>query len=370
MKIIDRYILGTLVVSFLICLVGVLTLFVLIDTLERFEDFSDYARKSEVSLVQVWARFYLVRMPLMYVQFAPVVMLLASMFSTTLMVRNNELVPLLACGVSVFRVLRMHALTGLLCALSMMAVQEFVLPNLANEIESGNRIDSSNTSAIDNRQVFDGQGRVFYLGQIQQFEKRLILFHMVERHPETGRRALEIDAAEAGWEETPGGLILTLRNGEVRRFDSQMSFLPGYPRRFAGDETVTLATDLTVARMIEPNQVESEFAQPARKLWQRVQDDTAGLRFRDRLALHLRVTIPLGTLVLLGMGLPLFVGTENKNFWLGAVICIVVGAAYYITFLLAINFGNKAFLRPTFAAWAPIAIFGSLALAMLKGVRT
>ncbi len=373
MKLLDRYVLGILTASFAICLCGVLALYVLIDGLDRFDSFSDYSQNAGVPLVSVFASYYAVRLPLFFVQVGPAIMLMASMFAMTRMVRFNELVPILASGASAYFAMRVHAVFALGVALAMMAISEFVLPPLAHEIERGKVFDEGDAGQVDHRQLYDGYGRVFYCGQVRQFERAILIVRVVERDPRTGRRATEYVADRATWEDVPGGMVLVLRDGEVRRFASSsadpLAQVPGYPMRFAGErETLRIATDLVPAALVRAQKIDVEFATSARELYRQVREDPK--RHVQALSLHLRFALPLATLVLLALGLPLIVGTETGNLFMGAGLCVVIVSGFYLSLLVAINLGNKAVLQPGFAAWAPLALFGSLGWTMLRGVRT
>lgn len=373
MRVLDRYIAWTLALSFVICLAGAVALYVLIDSFERVGDFIDYYRQvdqpgSRASFVRIVLEYYSARVPLIFVQVGPAVMLLASMFTMTRMVRYNELIPLFACGVSLYRVLVPHLAFGALCSVAMMAVQELVLPRLADRIEQAKVVEDNVRRLLD-VQVFDSERRVFFFGVIFPFERKMFRARILERHPVTGRRAAEITARVATW--TPRGktLVLSLSHGEVRRFHpDRLSILPGYPLSF-GENGYQVETDLTVSRLYRPErQTDVEFFTPAVELARRVREDPR--RFELAMSLHLRLSLPLATIVLLALGLPLVVNQETRNFFLGVGICVLVAAAFYATLFVTINLGNKAILNPAFAAWAPLVLFGSLGAAMLDGART
>jgi lipopolysaccharide export system permease protein len=370
-KLIDRYIFGTLVVSFAICLLGMLALYVLIDALDRLEDFTEHARLAGGSTAALMLRYYLIRLPLFYVQVAPAIMLMASMFTMTRMVRFNELVPLCASGISAYRAMRIHVAMALLCALSMMAVQEAILPRLADEIAVGSVVAGGATTEIKHRQMVDREGRIYYFEQILPFQQVIWLPRVVQRHPVTGRRMMEISAARATWTQVDERqLRLRFHDGELRRFASErLTLLPGYPHRFSGEqEYLDLSTDLSVAEMFKPRKIDIEFASSAQELLDKINEDPQ--RYTVRMSLHLRFALPLATLVLLALGLPLVIGTETGNAFLGVGLCILIAAAFYVVLTVSINLGNKALIKPLIATWGPLVLFGSIGAGFVAGVRT
>jgi len=379
MKVIDRYILGSLVMSFLICLFGVLALYILIDGFEKLDDFIEYYRSLQkaggaaqggmfTGLARMIFNYYVIRVPLIYIQVAPVIMLLASMFTTTRMVRHNELIPLHASGVSLYRILCPHFALAICCALSMIGVQELVIPRLSRELNQAKVLNKAGTQMMQSVQTFDSSGRVYFFGYVFPFQSTFYRVRIVHRYPSTGHRATEVIARAGRWQLEGDKLRLVLSDGTVRRFHpDRLTQLPGYPRSF-GKEGYVVSTDFKVSTLYEKSRTDIELFSPARELVEKIERNPK--RFDLMMSLHLRFAMPMASIVLLMMGVPLIVSRETQNFFLGVGICILIAAAYYVSLFVMINLGNKALFSPHFAAWAPVIVFGSLGLAILDGART
>ncbi len=381
LKVLDRYIIWSLIQSFVICLVGMLALYILIDGFEKLEDFIDYYRSMQAvssqqglfegagsSLVGMIFQYYLIRVPVIYIQVAPVIMLLASTFTMTRMVRHNEMVPLHASGVSLYRIMLPHLVLAIVCALSMIAVQELVIPRLSRRLNQAKVLKEGDTQVLKAVQTYDSSGRVFYFGWIFPFKTTFYQVRVLERYAVGGRRASEVDAHSGRWQRVGDKLVLVLSNGVITRFHPKtLTFMPGYPKRFGKDGYV-LTTDFKVSALYTSKSTDMEMFTPARELMEKIRSNP--LRYDLVMSLHMRLAMPLATLILLIIGAPLIVARETQSFFLGVGICILVAAAYYVSLFVMINLGNKAILAPHFAAWAPVIVFGSLGLAILDGART
>ena len=90
--------------SYLICLISLLTLYIVVD---MFTNLDDFLHQNTGGLKVVLYRvgyYYLYRLPQLFDRLCEAVVLLAGMFTVALMQRNNEQLPLLSAGVSTQRV--------------------------------------------------------------------------------------------------------------------------------------------------------------------------------------------------------------------------------------------------------------------------
>lgn len=101
----------------------ILVLFVFIDYLSRMERFL----KSDISLVEALG-YVLLKLPFMFVQFAPASILLAVIAVFGIMNRNNELAALKSCGISVYFLVKPALLAGCLLAGVMFLLGETLIP--------------------------------------------------------------------------------------------------------------------------------------------------------------------------------------------------------------------------------------------------
>ena len=108
MQILDRYILFRVLLPFIYCVVGFVSIWLVFDLSENAPTFLD--NEAPLSLV---AEFYLLRAPEIILISLPIGILLATLFALTQMSRRNEIISMLCAGRSVVRVLTPLILLGL-----------------------------------------------------------------------------------------------------------------------------------------------------------------------------------------------------------------------------------------------------------------
>jgi len=101
LKIVDRYIVRHLLVSYGICLASILGIFLIIDILTNVERLL-----SRGSFLSALGGYLVAATPVAYYQIAPGAFLMAAMFTLSSLNKTNELLALRASGVSIYRVIQ------------------------------------------------------------------------------------------------------------------------------------------------------------------------------------------------------------------------------------------------------------------------
>src|SRR5690606_7421578 len=100
MRLLDRYILRSFLVPFLLCFFGFLAIWLVFDLSDNASNFID--GKVGASFI---VRFYLAQLPQFAVIALPVGLLLALLYSMSRMSRSNEIIAMLSAGQSLGRLL-------------------------------------------------------------------------------------------------------------------------------------------------------------------------------------------------------------------------------------------------------------------------
>lgn len=127
MKIIDRYIIRQFVNTFLFGLIVFALIFVVIDMIEKIDDFIDKDVPAEIIL-----EYYLVFIPDMIKMIIPVSVLLAGLFTAGKMSTLNELTSIKAAGISFYRYIAPFMIVTLLISIAAVYFGGFVVP-MANK---------------------------------------------------------------------------------------------------------------------------------------------------------------------------------------------------------------------------------------------
>ena len=372
MKILDRYILKTLLESYLICILIVLSFYIVIDLFVNLDKFTEYtdilrqAKKTDVSLMQLIAKYYLYHSPLIFYNLSPMVTLMAAMFTVTRMVRSNELIPLKACGVPIYRALYPFVTFAILVSLLMVMLQEIIIPQAAPTLELLEHVKHGRKMEMQGLMYRDSKGRMFYVGVYHPPLQKLENIRVTIWHDDDQLKPRQvIEAKFGGWRNIAGKRILFLHQGTITSYalHGGMSGKPikipeaGYP----------LDTDLRDSHLTYPEKknLDKVSSQRLRELIQKSPNLVTA-----KVALQTHFSLPLSNILLLFLGVPLMLRQQARNFFLGTGLCVIIAGCFYGCYILCLNLGYKEILTPIFAAWFPTITFGSLGISFLAMMHT
>jgi lipopolysaccharide export system permease protein len=267
------------------------------------------------------------------------------MWAVQQMSRKNELVPVLVAGIS-FRRLSVPVLAaGFLLSLLFAGVRESVLPKIAEERHRVERLfkgKANESPSIRPPQIRDAEGRIWHIREYEIATKT----------------ARGLNIVVGGLEAKPR------RHWEAVRWEGgRWIVVAGDP----GDETVLIETKLT------PRDIEIE----SRSLLFLDVGDLRRMinryphRSNLRLLLHAHFAYPLGTMVLLLMGLPLVLRAARKTPFVAAGVSLLLSIAFFAVSSVMQDLGGRdEVLNPVLGAWLPIILFGAVGLILFETMRT
>lgn len=335
MTLLDRYIARLFLTNVLVLLVILLSFITAVDAtlnIHRFTEGADALAEragAEQGPLRKWITTFMLVIDLwwprcfqLFNYIIGIVTIGALGFTCSQLVRQRELVAVMAGGISLRRIARPMIAVGVLLAGLQLANQEFVLPKLASTIARTHG-DIAKPGSDDTRlqPMRDASGRVFVAGGFDPDKGLLTDAHIVERD---AQRLItrSISAPLARWD----GSGWELQNATV------MSASPGA----APAPVVRVVTDLDPAAMrIQQN---ASFAQSLgyrqigemiRRIEVREGDDQAISR-RDRLVRlqYSRFTVAIANVLGLVVALPFFLSRVPRNMAVQSMKCapVAVGA--------------------------------------------
>ncbi len=356
MRVLDRYVGAVWIMSFLLSAVTMCGLYVVVDLAEKADALLKTNTSSHLQLI---IDFYSCRIPLFASRLFPMMCLAATIMTVVRLTKSNELVPMILAGRSVFRILSPAFLAmGVVMACSL-AVDEWVLPRLALQIQT---TDSSvgKEKTQDHVHVFDRDGRTLWFYNKYNLRTQAMWDVMVERKGETGG-TWRIRAQTARWVAAPrSGWLMS--SGVEWTLDARGG-IEGSARAFGED-------GLLVPSNFSPDLVETAdnmfvpIQELARQALAHPDDPTPLVQF------HTRLVFPLFNVILPALGLAVMLRREVRSLMLGFGICLVVGLVFFAVYLFFVNLGSKGGLDPVVAAWTPVVLFVAVDLWFLGSVRT
>src|SRR4051812_48280595 len=261
MRILDRQRYWAFFKAYVVCFIALVGLYIVIDAFSNLDEFAERA-DGAVELFQVMTRFYLVHMSQFYDRLCGVIGMMAAIFTVTWMQKNNELLAMLAAGISTQRIIRPVWISALLVSGLAVVNQELIMPPLGEELQKSHDDDGLRKVLVYGR--YDAQGILIHGREADRNAKTVLAFNatlpvgifgtICDVEARQGRYIPETDLASplrGGWLlrgarlHPPVDDALLKESGVLTRLDSAKGFPPSVGARtaFAG-ETYFLRSDL------------------------------------------------------------------------------------------------------------------------------
>jgi LPS export ABC transporter permease LptF/LPS export ABC transporter permease LptG len=359
-NLLDRYV-GRLfsVVFGLVVLSGV-SLFVIFDLSETIDEI--LKNKVPSSLVLNYYKYTSLQM---FYDIAPVVVLVTTLMTFSLLARTNEITACKALGMSLYRLALPAIAASLMVALFCGYLESSVLPaSNAKVAQLKDRIRGSATVRTyrrADRQWLFGQGRYIYnylhYDPQQQSLQRLQVFDFDESHRLS--RRLVADSARY--------------LGEVWDFSN------GWSRSFRGVE-VTDYERFPESRIVRypetPDYFESEIRPPEQMRYGELKDYIQELRESGQsvpelqVRLENKIAFPVVSLVMALVALPFAFRIGKQGALYGLGVSVVLGMVFLGIFAFFTTLGEAGALPAVVAVWSPSAVFSILSVYLFLGVKT
>jgi lipopolysaccharide export system permease protein len=365
MKLIDRVLFVAYVKAYLLCLVSLLSLYVVIDLFTKLDDMTQHVR-GLTAVLRYLGTYYGYQVIRIFDQLCEAIVLLAAMFTVAWVQRNNELLPLLSAGVPTRRVFR-PVLVGAALTVGLGIVnQEVVIPRAANGLLA-ERGDPDGAKALSVQGAFEPN------------------FVHIEGGAAT-RRTLEVRPFFCTLPETmTGGLVhLSAKQAVYLPPHSDGPYKGGWLLTDTVPATLDKAPD--VLEPLEPGQYflrvqEVDFdALTRNKNWYMFASTP---RLREMLnrpdgkrqpaiavLFHMRLTRPVLGVLLVILGLSLILRNPNRNVFVGVGLCLIMCALFFAAIFTGRQLGDTELVSPVLAAWVPVLLFGPLAFSMFDAIHT
>lgn len=369
MKILDKYVVKNFLIGYGIAFSVLMGLRMIIDLFVNLDEFTEHADLGMLAVTKNVLVYYGLNSTLYFRDFAGMITVIAAAFSFGRMVRAQELVAVMASGVSLKRVIAPVAVLAIILTGFLVVDQEILIPSFANRL-----VRSEDTlpgeESYDVWFINDANGSLICSPKFDVSTATLHRPTIVTRRPhlqETASVVWEvtgrIDATAATYNPQKGRWDLT--DGVFAENGSNKGLRP--IAFFVSDIT---AKDIPIRRSSEHTALLSSrqlavLAAQSTKL-----KDLAQLYSQK----HFRITDPIFNLVMLLVCLPFLVCRDPKSMRSAIMISFGITGGCLITSFVCklmateIAFGNT--IRPELWAWLPIFIFAPIAFIQLDSMKT
>ncbi len=365
MKILDKYVAKNFLIGYCIAFCVLMGLRIIIDLFVNLDEFTEHADLGVFAVLGNIISFYALHSLLYFRDFAGMITVVAAAFSLGKMIHSNELVAVMASGVSLKRVIVPIVLLAILLTGLLVIDQEILIPPLSDKLVRGQDalpgqekydvwfIDDDNGSLICSEE-FDVKTSTMYRPTIITRSRKAdsVVWEI------TGR----ISADKAVY--NPGTGKWDLTNGLLIEKGSQTGASP-----LASYTSSITPKDIPVMRraqyitMLSSHQL-SVLSSQKTKI-----KDLAQLYSQK----HFRMTDPVISLIMLMVSLPILVCRDPKSMKSAIMISFATTTGCFITVFICKMLAVEAVfdrIIPEFWAWLPVFIFAPIAVLELDSMKT
>ena len=377
MRILDRYVAKNFLIGYCIAFCVLVGLRIIIDLFVNLDEFTENADLETAAVIKNIFTFYLLNITLYFRDFAGMITVVAAAFSFGKMVRHNELVAVMASGVSLKRIICPIVFLALLLTGVLVIDQELIIPPLADKlVRSQDDVPGQESYRV--RFISDGKGSLicslkFDVETSTLYDPTILLRRPTSR-PGIWEVTGRIDAEKAVYNGQAGRWDLYTRSSETGEWISH-GLLTEFKGSGKGRQPTAFYTSDITAKDI-PVRCESEH-KTLLSLRQLMALEAQKIQIRDMAQLssqkHFRITDPLINLVMLMISLPILVCRDPKSVKSAVMISFALtGACFIMTFVCKILATEVIFdkVMPELWAWLPVFIFLPIAFIELDSMKT
>jgi len=304
-------------------------------------------------------RIVILNLPSIIVMTIPLGVLLATVMTLNKLSLSSEITVLRSCGIGLNRIAKPIFIFAILMSVCCFVVNESIVPVMSKEAKDLALWSFSQKNIPEGKENFvfkelndeNGLKRLFYVGSCKH--KVLNNVTVLDTSKEGTiqiLQAVEGNTNSDGWNFFKGAIYTVSNDGKVLN----TSLFDKFNAKFAVDLSKEL--NKNVAREMNFGQLIKYIA---------TQDFSDNKKMRNSLYIELydKIALPLTTVALVLIGVPLSITPPRVRYNRGFLFSILIIFTYYLIRALSISFGKSDVLAPFLAAWMPniiLMILGSI----------
>jgi len=347
MRILDRYILKSVLHILLLCVLAFFFLYIIIDLFSHL----DLILENKVSL-SVLKQYYLTFLPVIFVQIAPFASLLATLFTFAKLNQDNEIIAMRSSGLSIFQITKTVIVFGLMLSFFIFWINDRFVPycldqnkSIKEQMEKGSRQKTAKDQQALNRiTVFGAHNRLFFVNTFYPSNSTIEGVIILE-HDEKQNIIKKIVADRGVYKK---GLW---------RFYKSMTYYMDENGQLIGDPQFLEEEIMTITEPPQEftNQRKTadfmNLSQLEEYIWRLSKSGATTVIRNLKVDYYQRFTSPLTSLIIILLGIPFALKIQKRATGMSSLgISLVVGFLYYVLNAVSIALGKAGILAPFLAA--------------------
>jgi lipopolysaccharide export system permease protein len=380
MKILDRYVLGSFLKNYLISFMVLIGLYVVLDMVFNFDELAAVQNQasaggmaSVISLLRGIGDYYFFQMFKIFVHLSGIIPIVAAAFTLIRFTRFNELTASLAAGVPLLRSAMPIIIAAMVLNVLLVVDQEVLIPQMIPKlIRKHDELQQTSSKTYPVRAMQDEANGLLNVARYhpESVEEAPWMEQVdVIKYDDKFMPSAHIladkgqwDARKREWKLTNGRIVTGLRPGDNV---SKETPWPAYKSSITPDE-IALYRSGEYVELLPTSRIKMLLQRPK----------SYGTIDLQRVK-HARFTQPLLNVILLLLAVPCVVSREPGKIKQGIFQCVLLCGACLASIFLCYQLAGTppggaqwADRWPALMAWAPILIFGPVAVILLDRVKT
>lgn len=366
MRILDRYILKSVINVFCVCLFTFLFLYVIIDIFSRLEDLL-----REKLAVEIIAKYYLSYLPVIFNQVAPFAGLLSVLYAFGKLNRENEIIAMRSSGLSIIQLSHTLIIFGFLLSLFMFWSNDKLIPRalvaqqeFIKEVDKGkHKGKEKEREAIYNLYMYGLRNRLYSINKFSPVSNTIEGITILEQD-EHQNIVRKIVANKGVYSDNLWTFYQSITydfddNGQIKNepvyLEKQTMAIPETPDDFL---TQRRSPDSMTISQLEGY------------LWKLSKSGATGVIRNLKVDLYQRFASPFMALIMIIIGIPFSFMIKKRAAGMSSLgVSIGVGFLYYVLNAVSIALGKSGVFTPLIAAsFSHIVIF-SMSLYLILNLR-
>lgn len=360
MKILSRHLLSHHLRPFSYLLISFTLLFVVADLMNNGEDFYHHS----LSFKSILA-YYQLQLPSMLTAVIPICLLLATLYSFSVLTRHHEITAMRASGISLFLIIRPYLFVGILGLLITAAIHEWIQPTYAYraaQILPSNSTEET-TSLYNSIPLRNATlGHAWFIEKLDPATETLYGITLTQ-------------------ERSDGSSLRKIKAKKGRYMDQRWWFEEVQIQRFNPDNTLNGLTEhMAVYELESIPETPTDFLEESRdtdylssvQLARYIQENT---HLSDevlngyRTDLHRKLSTPFLSLLAVLLGIPVGMYTGRQGALPGMLRALGLFFGYYFLQFFMEYLARIGFVDPAWGAWGTLCVFLLLALGYMRNTR-
>lgn len=364
MRILDRYILKSVLSLFISCIFIFLFLYVIIDIVSHLEDIL----KQHAGILFL-VKYYLSYLPIMFVQVAPFACLLSTLYTFGKLNRNNEIIAMRASGLSIAQITKTVIILGFLVSALVFWVSDRLVPKyllqsqkMKAQIEEGKRAKEKKQDVFVNLSMYGSGNRLFFVNKFTLATNTMEGIIILE-HDESQNIVKKIVANKAVYAEGRWHFFQSItynfdENGQIleepQYLQEELIGVPETPQDFINQRQRPDYMDI--------RQLDDYIGKLSRS------GATTVIR-NLKLERYQRFTSPFTSLIIIFLGIPFSLIIRRRATGLSSIgLSIMAGFIYYVLDAISIALGKGGLFTPIIAASLSHILILAFSLSLIRSL--